>query len=88
MDPLNRYPQVIIRSSPTPAQRELTAEELERSESGPAFAEVKAEQLFSASADYVLAARVLRLNPRRYRELKAGWDFANGRPRRDPAFYD
>jgi hypothetical protein len=61
--------------------RELTREELRRSETGPSFANVRPADLFGTSSSFELASRVRRENPLRYRELRQEWDYICGKPR-------
>jgi hypothetical protein len=71
-----------------PRREYLTAEEIGISNGGPQYDNVKPEELFSATADAVLAARVREKNPRRYQELRREWQYRLGERRRPNQHYD
>ncbi len=64
----------------------LSLDQLEQDETG-LFADVTPAQLFSKNLDPILAARVYRLAPRRYRELKREYAFQVGEVCRPDAEY-
>jgi hypothetical protein len=67
------------------SQRPLTQEEIDQSAIGPAFPDLKFEDLL---ADGRLANRVRTLNPARYAELKQDYLYRNGFERRPDDAYD
>jgi hypothetical protein len=69
------------------SRHNLNAEEVELSRTGPQFADVTPAQLFSASADAVLAARVRVGNPARYWALKQEWEYQTGVLKKPENYY-
>ena len=63
----------------------LTAEDIARSKDAPQFPDVTFEQML---ADGRLADRIVRLNPVRYREIRADYNYRTGREARPAGFYD
>jgi hypothetical protein len=66
----------------------LSQEQLEQSALGPKFENVSPEMLFSSGFDAILAARIYKLNPARYRELRQQHRWNTGQDRRPDNFYD
>jgi hypothetical protein len=68
--------------------RPLTRVELEKCEHGPRFENVTPAMIFGPLSDGGLAQRVAAGNIKRYRDLKAEWEYESGARPRPDSFYN
>ena len=67
--------------------KDLTEEEIAACANAPQFTNVRAVDVFGAHSDYSLAARIAKVNPVRYRQLRDEYELEAGLKPRPDSFY-